>query len=790
MVPVVGIADCQEMKERLKIFIKGAVQGVGFRPFIFGLASDLKLTGFVLNSTAGVTIEVEGRKPVLNQFLLRIEAEKPDHAVIHSMEFSFLDNIGYEDFSIRESQNVSDVSAIIVPDIATCQKCREELYDPSDRRYLYPFINCTHCGPRYSIIQSLPYDRPNTSMKKFKMCDNCRREYENPRDRRFHAQPVACPDCGPRVFLWDKNGSVLASQGDALESAVGLLDSGKVLAIKGLGGFHLVVDAQNESAVETLRLRKHREEKPFALMFPTLESVRAVCEISEFEARLLQSPESPIVLLKKRIDSEKVSPGPCDSVAPGNPYLGVMLPYAPLHHILLNQFGRPIVATSGNLSEEPMCIDEREALTRLAGIADCFLVHDRPIVRPVDDSIVRVIEGRELVLRRARGYAPLPVMLEAGGQNIDSENMSLAVGAHLKNTIAVQKGNRIFLSQHIGDLSTQESVSCFENVIADIQRMYKIAPQRVISDLHPEYISTKLAREWYGEIITVQHHEAHIASCRLENQVKGEALGVAWDGTGLGYDDTIWGGEFFLSDDFSNTHYAQMRQFPLIGGDQAIRDPRRSALGILFELNGQSVFRDKQYQSLDLSSDERRLFEKMLLKKLNCPLTSSVGRLFDGAAALLGLCRKINYEGQAAMMLEYLADPSEQGSYHFQIENGKPLCVDWSAVFEGILKDLSLQLSHSRISMKFHRGLSQLILEVAQKCDMEKVVLSGGCFQNVILLENSIHLLRDHGFRPYWHQRVPPNDGGIALGQIALGFSGKKKINSKDQQHTLEKINH
>ena len=626
-------------------------------------------------------------------------------------------------------------------------------------------------------------------MKQFEMCDDCRREYDNPRDRRFHAQPVACPVCGPQVYLWDKYGRVLVSQRDVLNKTIDLLDSGMILAIKGLGGFHLVADARNVSAVENMRLRKHREEKPFALMFPTIESIQTFCDVSDFEERLLQSPESPIVLLRKRAGSESKNAGPCDSVAPGNPYLGAMLPYTPLHQIIMRQFGYPIVATSGNLSEEPMCIDEQEALSRLADIADYFLVHDRPIVRPVDDSIVRVIDGRELVLRRARGYAPLPLIVAEDTHQIDPENMSLAVGAHLKNTIAVQKGNKIFLSQHVGDLATQESVSCFENVISDFQKMYQIVPQRVISDLHPEYISTKLAREWYDEVISVQHHEAHIAACRLENQVKGEALGVAWDGTGFGYDNSIWGGEFFLSDDVSHTHYAQMRQFPLIGGDQAIRDPRRSALGILFELSGQSIFKDKKVQQLGLSAEELPLFEKMLLKKLHCPLTSSVGRLFDGVAALLALCRNINYEGQAAMMLEYLADPSERGCYHFQIEDGKPLGIDWSPVFKGILEDQSANVSHQRISMKFHLGLSQLILEMAQKSEMEKVILSGGCFQNAILLENTVQLLRNHSFRPYWHQRVPPNDGGIALGQVALGLLNQKKIGKGDQQPILEKIN-
>ena len=786
---VAGIQYYQEMKEKLKVNIKGAVQGVGFRPFIFGLAKSLNLKGYVLNSTTGVTIEVEGKKQILDQFIMRIESEKPPHAVIHSMEFSFLDYEGYKDFSIRKSQNISEISAIILPDIAVCEQCLEEMYNPSDRRYLYPFINCTHCGPRYSLIESLPYDRPNTSMKKFEMCPDCREEYEDPSNRRFHAQPIACPACGPQITLWNDKGSTLSVGPEALDQTLEYLSSGHILAVKGLGGFHLMVDAGNLKAVERLRFKKHREEKPFAVMFPNLESVRTVCAVSEFEARLLQSSESPIVLLKKLSDSGNGVTAPCSSVAPGNPYLGVMLPYTPIHHLLLGRFGKALVATSGNLSEEPMCIDEEDALKRLAGIADFFLVHDRPIVRPVDDSIVRVMEGRELILRRARGYAPLPITLENPGHEIEPESMSLAVGAHLKNTIAVQKGKNVFLSQHIGDLSTQESLNSFENIIADIQRMYRISPHKVMSDLHPDYISTKLAREWYGDIVPIQHHEAHIASCRAENQVTGKALGVAWDGTGYGHDGTIWGGEFFISDDERYTHYAQMRQFSLLGGDEAIKDPRRSALGILFKMYGEVIFESKELQRLHFSQEEIKIFRKMLENQLNCFLTSSAGRLFDAVAALIGVCQKIKYEGQAAMMLEYVADPAEMGTYPFEIQEAKPFRIDWSAVIHGIIEDLRSQVSASRISMKFHRGLSRLILSLAQKSGIEKVILSGGCFQNAILLENTIHLLRDQGFRPYWHQRVPPNDGGISLGQIVLGLHEGKNGKPQKRMSNVKKVN-
>ena len=765
------------MIQRLSIHIKGAVQGVGFRPFIYRLASSYQLKGYVLNSTSGVTIEVEGEKPILDEFLLAVEREKPANAIILSLEFSFLDPIGFAAFEIRESREETDISAIILPDIAVCKDCLNEMFDPADRRYLYPFINCTHCGPRFSIIESLPYDRPNTSMKTFAMCPDCQQEYHDPSDRRFHAQPIACPVCGPQLELWDAQKKVLAQRQEALLQAVMIIRDGKILAMKGLGGFQLIVAANNPAAIKRLRLRKHREEKPFALMFPDLDQIKAVCVLSGFEERLLQSPESPILLLKRLPPRQPGTEAPFQEVAPDNPNLGIMLPYTPLHHLLLHYLGSPIIATSGNLSEEPMVIDEHEAVQRLAGIADYFLVHDRPIVRQVDDSIVRVILGRELVLRRARGYAPLPVQIpDDHNTTYLSGHSQLGVGAHLKNTVALQKGHHIFVSQHIGDLSSNESLQAFQKVITDFQQLYDVKPVTVISDLHPDYLSSQYARQNYSQLLTVQHHEAHIAACRLENQLNGTALGVAWDGTGLGWDNSIWGGEFFISDDLSFIHKAQLRKFPLPGGDEAIREPRRSALGILYQIYGENLSLVDHWLRSSFNSSELSLLLQMLKKQVNCPLTSSVGRLFDALAALLNLRQQINYEGQAAMMLEYLADPAETGHYDFILTPGDIIMIDWIPLFEQILKQISNQVKPSLISMRFHNTLARIILELARFLQIEKVVLSGGCFQNAILLEKSVKLLQENGFRPYWHQRIPPNDGGIALGQIAIGLhQGKLK---------------
>jgi len=493
------------------------------------------LTGSVRNSSQGVFIEVEGEQALLDSFLLRIEREKPELSSIQSLEYSILDPVFSRGFEIGPSAAAGETNALILPDIATCDACAREIMDPSNRRYRYPFTNCTRCGPRFTIIESLPYDRPNTSMKSFEMCPRCRAEYEDPADRRFHAQPNACPVCGPRLELEDSSGRTVAEDGGALEAAAGAVLGGKVVAVKGLGGFHLIADATRAGSVETLRQRKHREEKPFALMFPSLDAVRAECLVSPLEERVLRSPQSPIVLLARRTDLPSALP---EGVAPGNPFLGVMLPYTPLHHLLMHAIGRPVIATSGNLADEPICIDEAEALGRLEGIADLFLVHDRPIVRHADDSIVRIVLGRELVLRRARGYAPLPLRPHGIVSNI------LAVGGHLKNTIAVSVGGNVFLSQHIGDLETAQSTAAFRGAIESFLRLYPMRPKWIAADRHPDYASSRYARAAGIPLIEIQHHHAHVAACMAENELEGDVLGVCWDGTGYGEDGAVWGVNF------------------------------------------------------------------------------------------------------------------------------------------------------------------------------------------------------------------------------------------------------
>ncbi|NCQ17715.1 MAG: carbamoyltransferase HypF [Ignavibacteria bacterium CG22_combo_CG10-13_8_21_14_all_37_15] len=756
------------MIQRVSIVIRGAVQGVGFRPFIYRLATELQLKGFVLNSPTGVFIEAESEKEILNTFLLRIEKEKPIHAIIQSMEFSFLDVVGYTQFEICDSETNGKTSAFILPDIAVCDDCLKEMFDPNDRRYLYPFINCTNCGPRFSIIESLPYDRPGTSMKIFEMCDDCKQEYDNPLDRRFHAQPIACPKCGPHIELITHSGKILSRNNNTILATADKIRQGKIVALKGLGGYQLICRADDENIIAELRKRKNREGKPFALMFPDLESIKEVCEVFPFEERLLKSPESPIVLLKRKEEGNQILVH--SSIAPGNPTLGVMLPYTPLHHLLLKELQIPIIATSGNLSEEPMCITEEEAFQRLKNIADYFLIHNRPIVRHVDDSIVRVMMDREIVMRRARGYAPLPVEL-----NCETENETyLAVGGHLKNTVALSSGKNVFVSQHIGDLSTQEAFSAFQNVVNDFKNLYEAKDILAVADLHPDYLSTKFAKNNFENISFVQHHQAHVASCYAENKLEGTALGVSWDGTGYGLDGTIWGGEFFRFDDSSFMHFAQFRKFPLPGGDLAIKEPGRSAVGLLFEIFGEKLFEEKIEFINIFSEQEKKILLQMLKNKINSPLTSSVGRLFDAVAFLTGFKRTTSYEGEAAMMLEFAAAPAISDYYPFDLLPGEVLIIDWQKMIETILDEMKNNVSPKIISAKFHNTLVESICSVAEKSHEEKIVLSGGVFQNAYLLEHTVHRLRTSGFNPYWHQRIPTNDGGISLGQVAIAMNQKK----------------
>ncbi|MDP8266204.1 MAG: carbamoyltransferase HypF [Candidatus Aceula meridiana] len=751
------------MKSRLRIFIRGAVQGVGFRPFIYKLAENLELQGWVLNSGQGVTIEAEGEQKTLEEFLLRIKKEKPALSSIQSMESSFLDVKGYQGFEIRESKG-GEKTALILPDIATCPDCRAEILDSKNRRYRYPFANCTNCGPRYSIIKSLPYDRANTTMKNFKMCSDCQGEYDDPQNRRFHAQPNACAECGPHLELWDRNKKVLADCDAALLGCAQMIKDGKIAAVKGIGGFHLMADARSFDVVKRLRERKHREAKPFAVMYPSLEEIKKDCNVSVLEERLLTSPETPIVLLTKK---EKTSV--CEDVAPCNPYLGVMMPYTPLHILLMENLKFPVVATSGNITEETICIDEQEVAETLCGIADVFLMHSRPIARHVDDSIVRIIEGREMVLRRARGFAPLPIPCQGAG------DMVLSVGPHLKNTVSLSRDNNIFVSQHIGDLETAKSFYTFEETIKDLGTLYDIRPKVVACDVHPDYLSTQFARKMGLPVIQVQHHYAHVLSCMAENEIEGEVLGVAWDGTGYGLDTTIWGGEFFKVDNKGFTRFAHFRPFPLPGGEKAIKEPRRSAMGLLYSIFKEKAFKLKNikaYKGFDVK--EFQDLRTMLRKKINSPLTSSVGRIFDAVASLTGLCQIMQFEGQAAMMLEFAAGlETTDKVYSFSIEKGESLLIDGPSIKE-ILVDIEKDFHASFICAKFHNTLVDIIAAIVKRSGMEKIVLTGGCFQNKYLLEHAIQRLRAQKLSVYWHQRIPPNDGGISLGQVVAAHKELK----------------
>ena len=739
---------------RLRVAFRGAVQGVGFRPFLYRLASELDLTGWVRNRPAGVICEVEGPAEAVRSFLQRIPCELPPRAAIHGMEPVFLDPIGSDGpgvdaaFVIQDSDTAGAPVATVLPDIATCADCLREVFDPADRRYRYPFTNCTNCGPRYSILESLPYDRARTTLKRFALCDRCRSEFDDPRDRRFHAQPTACPACGPYLELWTPAGTVSATRDAALRAAGQAIREGAIVAVQGVGGFHLMVDARSDGAVRLLRKRKGREDKPFAVMYPSLECVRADAMLAPLEALLLASPEAPIVLVRRANDA--LAP----SVAPGNPYLGVLLPANPLHHLLAGELGFPVVATSGNRSEEPICTDGREALERLGGIADLFLVHDRPIARPIDDSIVRLVADRPLVLRRARGFAPLPIAMR------HPIGPSLAVGAQLKSAVAVSVGQDAVLSQHLGDLGSAPAFDNFRRAIDDLSTLYAHRPETVASDLHPDYSSTRSAAALGLPVVGVQHHYAHILSCMTENEIDPPVLGVAWDGTGWGIDGTVWGGEFLRVPARGFERVGHLRTFGLPGSEKAVVEPRRAALGVLFEIYGGDLPGDVAPVRA-FSSRERETLITMLEKRLHTPRTSSAGRLFDAVAALVGIRQTCTFEGQAAMELEWALEGVEtEDRYDVAGE-------DWEPIVRGIVGDLRRGVPVGRISARFHNSLTEIIVGVATRVGDEKVALSGGCFQNRALVERTVLKLRAAGFRPYWHQRVPPNDGGIALGQLA-----------------------
>src|ERR1700728_2693157 len=725
--------------QRLRVTLRGAVQGVGFRPFVYRLATEMSLTGWVLNSSSGLTVEVEGPPEALRRFEERIESERPKASVVNVHESVWLAAEGATRFEIHASDADTGKSVNVLPDLATCPDCRAELSDPTNRRFQYPFTNCTNCGPRYTIVVDIPYDRPNTAMRDFVLCPACREEYENPANRRFHAQPNACPVCGPKL------------DGTISDVAAALL-AGKIVALKGIGGFQLLVDARQPAAVARLRHRKHREEKPFALMMPTLEMANEYCHIAPAELELLESQAAPIVLLHPKSGTDIAW-----NVAHCSPYLGVMLPYPPLHHLLMQQCNFPLIATSGNRSDEPIAIANDEAATRLKDIADHFLMHNRPIVRACDDSVVRLTRGHAGILRRARGYAPLGIRVPHRLPPV------LAVGGHLKNTVAIAVGQDVFLSQHIGDLETVEARHAFERAIDDLCRLYSFKPEAVACDLHPDYASTHWAERSGLPLIRVQHHQAHVAACAAENKVEGPYLGVSWDGTGYGLDGSIWGGEFFRVEGGQFERIAHLRPFNLPGGDAAVREGWRSAASLLFEVFGPESTAPLPHPP---PTGKPRLDDKniryMLEHKINVVPTTSVGRLFDAIACISGVARENRFEGQAAMLLE-----NEIAG--LRMEEAYPLPDgDWGPLISSVLTDQRAGVLVPVIAARFHNALVNWIVEVATGAGLKQIVLSGGVFQNRYLTESAAAVLESRGYQVHTHQRVPPNDGGIALGQAVM----------------------
>jgi hydrogenase maturation protein HypF len=754
--------------ERVRVEVEGIVQGVGFRPFIYRLAARYGISGWVRNTPGGVLLEGEGEQSSLSAFLHDIGAQAPPLSVISSLRSEMIAATGETGFLILSSSGGENV-AQISPDCDVCEECLTELFDPRDRRYLYPFINCTNCGPRYSIITAIPYDRRYTTMERFTMCDDCRAEYEDPANRRFHAQPNACPVCGPAIALLDCSGTAMASDRESrdhgvLGAAIDLLRRGGVLAVKGTGGYHLAVDACNDEAVAKLRRRKQRDEKPFAIMAPDLDRIHSFARCSEREQRLLSGPERPIVLLPKH-EVNPIAP----LVAPDNGYFGVMLPSTPLHHLLIRDNFSALVMTSGNLSDEPIAYRDREARERLTGIADLFLVHDREIHVRSDDSVIRVFLDNPLFLRRSRGYVPRAIRLPAEQPSV------LAVGGELKATVCLTRGDRAFMSQHIGDLKNSATLRSLEQTVAHLESILEIDPAVVAHDIHPDYLSTAYAVELPKvPRIAVQHHHAHMASCMADNRLEGETIGVIFDGTGYGLDGTVWGGEFLVGGYRDFRRQGHFRLVAMPGGDAAVREPFRMALSYLFD-RGQGDFNALQLPCLDdVSPHERQLLLRMLERGINSPLTSSCGRLFDAVAALLDVRSRVTYEGQAAIELEALAEQAiTDQTYPFSIEeSGEGVVLDLRPAVGGLLADLSGENSRPSMARCFHNTVAAATAGVCERirgrCGLNRVVLSGGVFQNKLLAEGTVSRLMESNFQVFTHRLVPPGDGGLALGQAVV----------------------
>jgi len=770
-----------------RIFVTGTVQGVGFRPHVWRLAHQLNLHGEVFNNSNGVIIILQGLPDNIESFLEQLPTSAPPASRLETIQVTEITSAEpYEDFVISTSQRHWQRSVPISPDLDVCQNCLRELFDPHNRRYLYPFINCTNCGPRFTIITDVPYDRSNTTMRSFKMCPECQQEYDNPVNRRFHAQPNACPVCGPQITLTDgkkiygKSGT--SEQNEALFKEIAeIFSTGKIIALKSIGGYHLACDARNELAVCRLRQRKYREDKPFAVMFPNLTMVYDFCEVSPEEVELLTSLPHPIVLLTK-IREHDLTP----SVAPNNHFLGVMLPYTPLHHLIMHYFPQPLVMTSGNLSDEPIAFEDDDALQRLKNIADFFVIHDRPIHLRCDDSVYRIFSKQPYPIRRARGYTPDQISVP-----VKFDNPVLACGPEQKNTFALAKDQRVILSQHIGDMKNYPVYQAFVKNIAHFEKIFGIYPSIIAYDLHPEYLSTKYAQEIYhspdGNIVQkigVQHHHAHAVSCMAENGIQEPVIGIILDGTGYGTDGTIWGGEILkvTYSDFERLGYFEPVQMP--GAQAAIDNPWQMAVSYLYSTYGTS-FRELNLPFLRVIPDDKiKLVVEMLKNHFNSPFTTSCGRLFDGIAALTGLRLSVNYEGQAAVEFEQQVElVADTPGYSLKIQtNSNIFSIVWYKMIQEVVKDIQTTTNISTIAFKFHKGLSEGLFAAACQArnltGLNSVVLSGGVFMNLFLLEHLQQLLTRDGFTVYTHHKVPANDGGIALGQVVIANAIMKKASN------------
>ena len=750
----------------VRIHITGVVQGVGFRPFVYGLASRLGLLGWVRNTSAGVDLELDGKPEGITAFTQALRDEAPPLARIDGVQVDNVKPKGFTEFQIVHSKLLEGAFQPISPDVSICKDCVREMLDPQDKRFRYPFINCTNCGPRFTIIADIPYDRPKTTMASFEMCPQCSAEYHDPLDRRFHAQPIACPECGPKVWL-EMDQDRVAEAEDGIQGTRQLLREGKVVAIKGLGGFHLACDATQAEPVIELRRRKFRVDKAFAVMMLDLEIVEKHCYLDERERELIGSHERPVVIVKRRKDSSITQ-----EVAPGQDTLGVMLPYTPLHYLLLEQkesFPEALVMTSGNMSEEPIATDNVDARERLADLADAFLMHDRGIHIRCDDSVVRAFEKGVYPLRRSRGYAPYPVYLHREAVPL------IAVGGELKNTFCLTRGRYAFLSQHIGDLENYETLTSFEDSIIHLENLFRVTPEAIVYDLHPNYMATRYALERSEREglppIGVQHHHAHVAACMAENGLDGTnpVIGVSFDGTGYGDDGAIWGGEFLLCDYEGYERLFHLSYIPLSGGDKAVREPWRLALAWLDRMGVEPETLPSFIESI--KTEEMRIVLQQIERNINSPPTSSMGRLFDAAAALCGIRHEVNYEAQAAIEFEALVDPDEVGAYSFGFEDG---IVDPLPVFRSLVKDVLEQVAVHKIAARFHNGLARMVIEVCKdirsRHGVTSVALSGGVWQNMVLLNRTAVDLRKERFSVYLHREVPANDGGIALGQAVVAM--------------------